>query len=145
MICISIIILLKLTVAFGLFIDNSGKSNLNRKVLEIFNENYLLKGYLGCYVNNLLQHEFNTFAGHLDHSKLTPLLCVKACSAIGFSLAAIEKGTMCFCKKSNTIFSVKDVDANCQSIACVGDPLQACGSQTNLLVYGAGPLSTVIS
>lgn len=94
-------------------------------------------------MNNLKQHEFNSFAAHLDASKLTPRLCSKACSAIGYSLAAIERGTMCFCKFVDGVASVRDDDANCTSIPCAGESNLACGSVTNIMVYEAGAISRV--
>lgn len=103
-----------------------------------------IEGFLGCYENDLQQHEFNSYAAHLKQTDLTPKLCVSACSAISFNLAAIERGTMCFCKKENSIDSIKEVDLNCMVIPCAGDPNLACGSNETLLVYAAGALSTVI-
>lgn len=98
---------------------------------------------MGCYINNLDQHEFNSFAAHLDPSFLTPKLCVKACSAISFNLAAIENGTFCFCKQQNGITSTLDDDANCLQTPCAGDSALSCGSEFYLMVYAAGPLSNV--
>lgn len=98
---------------------------------------------MGCYVNNLDQHEFNSFAAHLDPSLLTPQLCVKACSAISFNLAAIESGAYCFCKQQNVITSQLDTDASCLQTPCAGDSALSCGSDSYLMVYAAGPLSTV--
>lgn len=103
----------------------------------------LILGYMGCFVNDLTNHEFNSFAAHLDPNQMTPQLCVKACSAISYNLAAIENGTWCFCKEFDGISSTQDVDANCQSISCAGDPAISCGSENYILVYAAGPLSTV--
>lgn len=101
-----------------------------------------LAGLKGCYSNNREQHEFNEFAGHLDPATLTPVRCMKACSSMGFNLAAIEEGKWCFCK-SGTVSSTQTVDTNCQTFVCQGDNNLFCGAQDYLLVYGTESTASI--
>jgi hypothetical protein len=103
---------------------------------------FFLAGMKGCYINNREQHEFNEFAGHLDPATLTPKRCMKACSSMGFNLAAIEEGKWCFCK-SGTISSSLAADTNCQTVLCQGDSSFFCGAQDFLLVYGTESTSVI--
>ncbi len=96
-------------------------------------------GYVGCYVNDINFHEFNSFVSHLDSTQLTPYECKINCYHLGYSLAAIENGTMCFCKTGLTISSTPAIsDSECQSLPCLGSPSLACGSLNNLMVYLPG-------
>ncbi|CAF0863211.1 unnamed protein product [Brachionus calyciflorus] len=95
-------------------------------------------GYKGCFENDIFNHEFNSFASHLDSSIITPQRCISACTAMGYSLAAIENGNLCFCKSGTNINSVKASDSNCQTIPCEGNVNSACGSMQHIMVYEAG-------
>ena len=91
---------------------------------------------MGCYVNNMGAHEFNAFASHLDETKITPKLCVKACSSMGYNLASIEFGDKCFCKSGTIINSVQSsLDSNCMSLSCKGNTSLACASKDYFLGY----------
>jgi len=103
---------------------------------------FYLIGLKGCFINNRDQHEFNDFAGHLDPATLTPKRCMKACSSMGFNLAAIEEGKWCFCK-SGTIISSQTSNNNCQVVHCKGDANFFCGAQDFLLVYGTESTSSI--
>ena len=63
--------------------------------------------------------------------------------SMGFSLAAIETGTMCFCKSSTTINSQPISDSNCQTNTCPGDATLYCGSFGYLMIYQAGSSARV--
>lgn len=96
-------------------------------------------GYVGCYIKDITFHEFNSFVSHLDSTQLTPYECKINCYYLGYNLAAIENGTMCFCKTGLTISSsLAASDSNCQTLACPGNPSLACGSLDNLMVYLPG-------
>ena len=88
-------------------------------------------------------HEFNTFPAIVDPKVLQPSLCIQGCSALGSTLAAIENGSMCFCKISQTISSVQSNDTDCQSIICEGNRQFYCGSTSYLMVYQVVPYSKV--
>ena len=101
-------------------------------------------GYVGCFVMNLFDREFNSYVSHLDSAKITTSLCKKSCSDLGYPLAAIENGNMCFCKSSLTINSANATDSACATIPCAGNTAIWCGSPTNLLVYMPALTSQVI-
>jgi hypothetical protein len=113
-------------VIFVLF----GSLNLTKSQLVIQDD-----GYAGCYVKDITFHEFNSFVAHLDWNELTPNECRKNCQYLGYNLAAIENGTMCFCKTGFGIISTKGIDSDCQALPCPGNPKLACGSSNNLMVY----------
>lgn len=87
--------------------------------------------------------EFTIYAGFIDRVIVIPSVCVQACSILGYYYAAIEGGSFCFCKASGTLSSVKSSDSNCYQDTCPGDSGTYCGSQDYLLVYNAGPKTTV--
>ena len=90
---------------------------------------------MGCFKNNMGSHEFNAFASHLDETKITPKLCVKACSSMGYSLASIEFGDKCFCKTGTTINSEQVHDSNCTILSCNGNTSLACASKGYFMAY----------
>jgi hypothetical protein len=100
-------------------------------------------GYSGCYVKSPIVHEFNSYVSHIDYSSLTPSLCRASCVALGYAMAAIENGTMCFCKSSYSIVSTQTSDSQCQVASCPGDSTKACGSTSTYMVYMAFPPSQV--
>lgn len=105
----------------------------------------MIIGYVGCYINDKENHEFNSFASHLNLSDLKPQTCIAACSAVGYVLSAIEDGNLCFCKSSITVYSIRDNDTSCQSLSCPGDPTLDCGSINNIMVYEAGSSTKINS
>ena len=87
--------------------------------------------------------EFTIYPGFIDRTVLLPSLCVQACSILGYNYAAIEAASFCFCKAAGTINSVMSSDSNCHQYTCPGDSGTYCGSQDYLVVYDAGPKTTV--
>ena len=100
-------------------------------------------GYVGCFVNDHSNHEFNSFASHLIATVITPSLCIKACYSMGFSLSAIEDSMLCFCKAETKVFSVKVSDSICQFNVCLADQNYYCGKVGYNLVYEYGAYSDV--
>jgi WSC domain len=68
-------------------------------------------------------------------SSMTVEMCVGACSAKGYGLAALEYGSQCFC--GNKISSLSSVvpDSQCEVMLCPGNTTEYCSNGDRLQVY----------
>ncbi len=79
--------------------------------------------------------EFLTVAPHADPTLMTPILCSSACTSMDYSFSAIIS-SLCFCKQTAPIGSVKVADDTCLSSgSCATDSKQFCGYDNYMLVY----------
>lgn len=114
-------------------------------IIQIHGQSLNTNSYLGCYSLDRANREFNLYPGFIDSSQLTPQICIKACSAYGAELAAIESGKLCFCKMTDSISSMIVDNIHCQVYTCPGDSSTYCGSETSLVVYLAGSIVSHLS
>lgn len=69
--------------------------------------------------------------------------CVNACQASGYSIAAIEYSTQCFC--GNQMINgamLATADSQC-NMACGGAPNEICGAGNRLSTYSTGPIKVI--
>jgi hypothetical protein len=64
---------------------------------------------------------------------------------MGYKLAAILDGQMCFCKAGLVVFSQQDIIGSCMNITCSGDSTTYCGASKRYLVYGVGDSYTILN
>eukprot|EP01064_Diplonema_japonicum_P039206 TRINITY_DN977_c0_g5_i1.p1 TRINITY_DN977_c0_g5~~TRINITY_DN977_c0_g5_i1.p1 ORF type:complete len:2288 (+),score=451.00 TRINITY_DN977_c0_g5_i1:87-6950(+) len=91
--------------------------------------------FFGCYLEGALDHK------EFTRSDATHDLCLLKCSGLGYTKAALEEGTECWC--GNSLNTDRTISAECDT-ACSGDASQKCGSSNRATVYSFNgpPVST---
>ncbi|CAF1007824.1 unnamed protein product, partial [Brachionus calyciflorus] len=91
--------------------------------------------FIGCFIDNKINHEFNFYSAHSSGDIISPLLCQQSCHLMGFELASIESRIFCFCQRIKTISLTKTFNENCYQYVCPGDKNFFCGSDSAILIY----------
>jgi hypothetical protein len=94
---------------------------------------------LGCYTDSVKSRGLPV--GVPVTSGMTVGRCVDACQKKGYSYAAVEYSTECFCGSAINSPSVKAKEAEC-NMKCSGDSSQTCGGGNRMNVYAKGPLTS---
>ena len=96
--------------------------------------------YKGCYIDNANGRVLPTQLP--DNSSLTVESCVGNCYTQGFSIAAMEYSTQCFC--GNAIYAggaLASSDTDC-NMPCGGNAKEICGAGNRLSTYSNSTIKT---
>jgi len=91
-------------------------------------------GYIGCYVDNTATRDlpYNAYLGLVT---LTPDMCRKNCSSLGYSYAGLQYGDECWCGNKYGSHGVGNA-ADCNK-PCLGDATFKCGGSNRNSIYTA--------
>ena len=101
--------------------------------------------YIGC-IKETTPRFFGLSPGGYNPSTLTVATCRGACAAMLKNYAALTSSltaSYCFCSNAASLPAIEPDDSNC-SVACLGDPLDFCGSPTHASVWQTPlPIKTI--